>query len=477
MKLEEILGKEEAQKAALLALSPLDGRYSGIAEELRDYFSEYALIKYRVKVEIAWLDYLLTHVSDPAIVNQSHIYIRYKEQIKSIAEAFNLNDALRVKEIEGKTKHDVKAVEYFIAEKIKKLADGLERPELKTLISLVHIGCTSEDINNVAYALMIKDARKEVYIPALNNLIELVGNLAIDFNMLPMLARTHGQPAIPTTLGKEYEVYRYRLSYIAAQLDDFDIAKFNGATGNYSAISVAFPNENWMKKNQEFIESLGLKFNPVTTQIESHDGVCQMLDLIKHINRIILNLDVDKWMYISNEYFKQLVVKDEVGSSTMPQKVNPIKFENSEGNCYISNGLIEGITQKLLRTRWQRDLSDSTVQRNIGMAMGYSLQAIKETLAGLKRCSVNVEKIAADLDQNWSVLAEPIQTMLRKYGDPDAYDKLKAATRGKKMTKEDIHAFVNDLTQLSDEDRSKLLNLTPSTYIGLAANIVEEEYY
>ena len=328
---------------------------------------------------------------------------------------------------------------------------------------------------------MIYDAKKEVLYPAIGELIKVMDNLAEKFSDVPMLARTHGQPATPTTLGKEFKVYGRRLRAQFILLNNlFDNGKFNGATGNYSAIKVAFPSVYWPNEMKGFVKWLDLDFNPITTQIEPHDTTCTMLQYLQHLNMILLNLDVDMWMYISIGYFKQKVVEGEVGSSTMPHKVNPIKFENSEGNVYVADGIMSGIINKLLRSRWQRDLSDSTVQRNIGVAFGYTLQAIKETINGLKRCEANFEAISADLNDNWEVLAEPIQTMLRKYGISDAYEKLKELTRGKKITEEDIHSFVNSLDVLSEEDKATLLNLTPDTYIGFAEDIAllnEAEMY
>lgn len=465
-KLEEDLGNELAKTTSLLALSPLDGRYSKIADELRGYFSEFALIQNRVYVEISWLEFFLMNVEDDSLEERKALFESNRYCISKIIDEFTVADAMRVKEIESITNHDVKAVEYFIGEKLREY-------ELDDLISLVHIGCTSEDINNLAYAIMISEAREGAYVPALDKFIKQLDEFVERYKSVPMLARTHGQHATPTTLGKEIKVYAKRIREASRYLEAYDVGKFNGATGNYAAISVAFPNQNWQKLNKRFVEWLDLDYNPITTQIESHDGVYMLLNDIKHINYIILNMDLDMWMYISVEYFKQLVVKGEVGSSAMPHKVNPIKFENSEGNSYISNGLIDGISGKLMRTRWQRDLSDSTAQRYIGEAMGTSLKLIEEATAGLKRCNANLEKIAADLDSAWEVLAEPIQTMLRKYGIPDAYDQLKALVRGKNITKEDIQTFVEGLDVLSEEDKETLLNLTPNTYTGLAEQIAD----
>ncbi len=463
---QELFGKQLADKVALLALSPLDGRYYPIADELREYFSEYALIQYRVCIEVNWLEFLLEDVDDSSLEQRKQIFKENQDYIDGITEDFSISDAMSVKEIEKITKHDVKAVEYFVGEKLR-------QADLDELVSLVHIGCTSEDITNLAYAMMIKDAKCQVYIPAVNELIDWIESFVERFKNLPMLARTHGQHATPTTLGKEFKVYEKRLKEQIDIIESFchNVGKFNGATGNYSAISVVFPEQNWLQNNEKFVQFLDLDYNPITTQIESHDEVCRLLEAIKHINMIILNFDIDMWMYIAIDYFKQLVIKGEVGSSTMPHKVNPIKSENSEGNVYPANGLLTGIIEKLLRTRWQRDLSDSTVQRNIGSAIGYSLQVVKEATASLKRYDVNVDVISADLEGSWEVLAEPIQTMLRKYGISDAYEKLKDLTRGKNITQEDIHTFVKGLAILSEQDKKTLLELTPETYTGYAEKI------
>ena len=357
------------------------------------------------------------------------------------------------------------------------MAEKLKEMGMDSLISYVHIGCTSEDITNPSYAQMISTALKEVWIPEAEKLIDCISNLAIEYADTAMLAHTHGQPATPTTVGKEFTVYVYRLRQSLENVKSIKArAKFNGATGNYSAISVAFSNVNWPLLSKMFIEEyLGLDFNPVTTQIESHDYICHILDGIRHFNNVLRDFDLDMWLYISMDYFKQIPVKSEVGSSTMPHKVNPINFENSESNIKIGNGICSVLSDELPRSRMQRDLSDSSLQRNIGLAFGYSLQAIQQTIDGLKKVVVNNEKISADLDSRWEVLAEPIQTVLRKYGIPDAYDQLKELTRGKNISKENIQEFVKNLDVLSDKDRKKLLELTPSSYIGLAAKIVEDE--
>ena len=450
------------------ALGPLDGRYSQIGEKLAPYFSEYALVKNRVKVEVFWLKFLLENVNGSDILDAFDI--DRLPEIMAIYTNFSDDSYVRVKEIESVTNHDVKSVELFVAEKLKEMG-------MDSLISFVHIGCTSEDITNPSYANMISSALRDVWIPAAEQLIEKISELAINNANTAMLAHTHGQPATPTTVGKEMMVYVYRLKESLENIKSIKVrAKFNGATGNYAAISVAFPNENWPVLAKCFIEEyLGLEFNPVTTQIESHDYICHILDGIRHFNNVLRDFDLDMWLYISLEYFKQIPVKTEVGSSTMPHKVNPIRFENSEANIKIGNGICSVLSDELPRSRMQRDLSDSSLQRNIGLAVGYSLQSILQTIGGLKKVEVNEDKISADLDSKWEVLAEPIQTVLRKYGIPDAYNQLKELTRGKNISKESIGEFIESLDIISAEDKKTLLDLTPSTYIGLASQIVEDE--
>lgn len=451
-----------------LALGHLDGRYSQIGEKLAPYFSEYALVKNRVKVEVYWLKFLLENVNGSDILDAFDI--DRLPEIMAIYTDFSDASYVRVKEIESVTNHDVKSVELFVAEKLKEMG-------MDSLVSFVHIGCTSEDITNPSYANMISTALKEVWIPAAEQLIDKISEIAINHANTAMLAHTHGQPATPTTIGKEMTVYSYRLKKSLENIKSIKTcAKFNGATGNYAAISVAFPNENWPVLAKSFIEEyLELEFNPVTTQIESHDYVCHILDGIRHFNNVLRDFDLDMWLYISMEYFKQIAVKTEVGSSTMPHKVNPIRFENSEANIKMGNGICSVLSDELPRSRMQRDLSDSSLQRNIGLAFGYSIQAIEQTIGGLKKVAVNTDKISSDLDSKWEVLAEPIQTVLRKYGIPDAYNQLKELTRGKNISKESIQEFIKSLDVISDEDKSTLLALTPSGYIGLAGKIVEDE--
>lgn len=448
-----------------LAICPLDGRYSEIGEALAPYFSEYALVKNRVWVEVNWLVFLIENLEND-ILNDFKDKI---SKILEISENFSGEDFTRVKEIESITNHDVKAVELFVDEKLKE--NNMEK-----LISYVHIGCTSEDINNTSYANMIKESLNEVWIPEAKKLIEVLTEFSKKYADIPMLAHTHGQPATPTTVGKEFAIYVYRLKNSLNNIVEIrQKAKFNGATGNYAAISVAFPDENWEELSKKFVEEkLELTFNPLTTQIEGHDYMCHIFDGIRHFNNVMLDLVRDMWLYISKNYFKQIVIKNEVGSSTMPHKVNPIKFENSEANIDISNNILVGLSNKLPVSRMQRDLSDSSSQRNIGMGIGYSLQAIKQAISGLKRVEVNEEEISKALENNWEVLAEPIQTVLRKYGIPDAYDKLKALTRGKSISKEDIKEFINSLDVISNEDKENLLKLTPKSYIGYAEKLAKE---
>ncbi|WP_288596668.1 adenylosuccinate lyase, partial [uncultured Thomasclavelia sp.] len=420
----------EKQEFECLTLCPLDGRYSGVKDALGEYFSEYALVKYRVFVEIQWLKFLIENVESDVLAKFD---LQDMDKLTTISSEFNYDSFARIKEIENTTRHDVKAVEYFIDEKVDALGFGY-------LQSFVHIGCTSEDINNTSYACMLKYGLKDVWLPKAKEFAAIIDKWAEEHSNDAMLAHTHGQPATPTTIGKEFKVYAYRFLSSIENVEAVKIkAKFNGATGNYSAILTAFPNEDWQVLAKKFVEEyLGLTFNPLTTQIESHDYTCHILDGIRHFNNVLVDFDVDMWLYISMEYFKQIPVKGEVGSSTMPHKVNPIRFENSEANIDMSNNICIALSNKLPKSRMQRDLSDSSSQRNLGLAFGYSLQAINETMNGLAKCVVNKDKLASDLNEKWEVLAEPIQTMLRKYGVPDAYDTLKALTRGKSISKEDI---------------------------------------
>lgn len=450
----------EKQIFESMTLCPLDGRYSGIKEALGEYFSEYALVKYRVFVEIQWLKFLIENIDNEILAKFDK---NEMPRIESISKDFNSESFQAIKDIEATTRHDVKAVEYFIGRTLKEMGYDY-------LVSFVHIGCTSEDINNTSYACMLKYGLKDVWLLKAKEVAHTIDQWAKEHKDDAMLAHTHGQPATPTTIGKEFKVYAYRFMSSIENIENISIkAKFNGATGNYSAILTAFPDVDWQKMAKKFVEDyLGLAFNPLTTQIESHDYTCHILDGIRHFNNVLADLDVDMWLYISMEYFKQIPVQGEVGSSTMPHKVNPIRFENSEANIDMSNHICVALSNKLPKSRMQRDLSDSSSQRNLGLAVGYSLQAMNETLNGLAKCVVNKEKLAADLNEKWEVLAEPIQTMLRKYGVPDAYDTLKALTRGKNISKEDILKFAESLEMLTQADKDTLVNMTPASYIGLA---------
>lgn len=461
-----MMREKEFSQVAPFALCPLDGRYSQIAVELAPYFSEYALVENRIFVEVLWLQFLIEHLEAKSEVLARHNNTHDLVRILVIHQDFNEVSFMEVKEIEKKTNHDVKAVELYIAKKLREA-------DMEDLVSFVHLGCTSEDINNAAYALMIWGGMKTVWLPAAKKLVNRIYSMAERYSHIPMLAHTHGQPATSTTVGKEMEVFDFRLQKVLEQIEAIAIegicAKFNGATGNYSAISIAYPSEEWIGLSEEFVEEyLGLNFNPVTTQIESHDYICELADCIRHFNNILMGMDLDMWLYISMEYFKQLAVEGEVGSNIMPHE----HFRNSEANCDISNALLMALSNKLTKSRMQRDLSDSSAMRNIGMALGYSVQAIEQTIGGLEKVDVNQEKLSQDLNEKWEVLAEPIQTVLRKNGLPDAYDQLKALTRGKGITKEAIQEFVKSL-EIPEDDKEALLKLTPATYIGLAEEIVE----
>ena len=445
----------------LLNISPIDGRYLNKTKEFVDCFSEYALIKYRVTVEIKWLLFLL----DKEIVNDK-ITNEEKNSILSIINKFNLEEAMVIKKIEEVTKHDIKSVEYYLQVKFKEL-------KLERLIPFIHITLTSEDINNTSYNLMIKEGLK-IYLDNLNNLINKLNKLAKEYKKVPMMAHTHGQNASPTTVGKEFKIFEYRLKSITKLIDKLKLrSKFSGAVGNYNCHIIAYPRVNWIKETKEFINSLDLEYNPLTTQIESHDILCVLLSYIKIINNIIKDLNSDMWLYISRNYFKEEKMENEVGSSVMPHKVNPINHENSMANIEISNGLIDALVNNLSISRMQRDLSDSSKLRNLGVLFGHSLISIKETITGLNKIVVNKEILKNELDCHYEVLTEAIQTVLRKNKVPKAYELLKGLSRGKELTKEDIHEFVNKL-DIPEDDKKILLDLTPSDYIGLSTIIVDK---
>ena len=444
---------------ALTAISPIDGRYRSKTESLADYFSEYALIRYRVRVEI---EYFITLCELPLPQLKSFNSALF-EQLRDIYRNFDEASAARVKEIESVTNHDVKAVEYFIKEEFDKIG-GLDDYK-----EFIHFGLTSQDINNTSVPLSVKEALEEVFYPQVEELIAQLKEYAEKWNDVPMLAKTHGQPASPTRLGKEVEVYVYRLSEQLATLRNCKLtAKFGGATGNFNAHHVAYPQHDWRAFGNRFVsEKLGLEREQWTTQISNYDHLGSIFDAIRRINTIIIDLDRDFWMYISMEYFKQKIKAGEVGSSAMPHKVNPIDFENSEGNLGIANAILQFLAQKLPVSRLQRDLTDSTVLRNVGVPIGHSVIAIQSTLKGLRKLILNEEKLREDLENTWAVVAEAIQTILRREAYPHPYEALKALTRtNEKMTEETIHAFVQTLN-VSDSVKAELMAITPYNYTGI----------
>ncbi len=449
----------------LTAISPLDGRYAKTTEPLREIFSEYGLIHHRLIVEIKWLQMLSGHAQ---IREVSILSDEANTMLEKIITEFSIDDALKVKEIESVTNHDVKAIEYFLKEKIK----GNE--ELNNISEFIHFACTSEDINNLAYALMLQQAKASILIPAMDEQITLIESMASQFSGIPMLARTHGQPASPTTLGKEMANVAYRLRRQRDLVSAIKIfGKANGAVGNYNAHICAYPEVDWAAAVQTFIEDMGLAFNPYTTQIEPHDYIAELFDAIARFNTVLLDFNRDTWAYISLGYFKQKVVANEVGSSTMPHKVNPIDFENSEGNLGLANAMLKHLAGKLPISRWQRDLTDSTVLRNIGIGFGYSLLAYSSCKRGINKLEVNETTLARDLNNNWGVLAEPIQTVMRRYGIEEPYEKLKALTRGQdNITAETIRNFIDTL-EIPDKAKSELKELTPATYTGNAEKQAE----
>ena len=444
---------------ALTAVSPIDGRYRSKTESLADYFSEYALIRYRVRVEI---EYFITLCELPLPQLESFNSTLF-EQLRDIYRNFDETSAARVKEIESITNHDVKAVEYFIKEEFDKIG-GLDDYK-----EFIHFGLTSQDINNTSVPLSVKEALEEVFYPQIEELITQLKEYAEEWKNVPMLAKTHGQPASPTRLGKEVEVYVYRLSEQLATLRNCKMtAKFGGATGNFNAHHVAYPQHDWRAFGNRFVsEKLGLEREQWTTQISNYDHLGSVFDAIRRINTIIIDLDRDFWMYISMEYFKQKIKAGEVGSSAMPHKVNPIDFENSEGNLGIANAILQFLAQKLPVSRLQRDLTDSTVLRNVGVPIGHSVISIQSTLKGLRKLILNEEKLREDLEETWAVVAEAIQTILRREAYPNPYEALKALTRtNEKMTEETIHAFVQTLN-VSDSVKAELMAITPYNYTGI----------
>jgi adenylosuccinate lyase len=449
--------------STLTALSPLDGRYRAKVALLADHCSEYALIRERVRVELEWLEALS---DEPRIGEVPPFGAATRELLAQARRDFSLADAERVKAIERTTNHDVKAVEYWLKERFTAV------PEIARAAEFIHFACTSEDINNLAYGLMLDGARRCVLMPALTALIAELRTLAHEHAALPMLARTHGQPATPTTLGKEIANVVARLDRAASEFGTIALrGKINGAVGNYNAHLAAYPEVNWEAIAQRVVARLGMEFNAYTTQIEPHDDLAALFDALSRVNTIVIDLDRDVWGYVSLGYFRQKVSQGEVGSSTMPHKVNPIDFENSEGNLGLANALLRHLAGKLPISRWQRDLTDSTVMRNVGVSLGHALLGYASCRQGLERLTVDPVRLAADLDANWEVLAEPIQTVMRRYGIDSPYEQLKALTRGKAgLTRETLHAFIEALALPADA-KARLKALTPSSYIGNAAEL------
>ena len=451
---------------ALTALSPLDGRYEAKVASLRDYFSEFALIKYRVHVEIEWL---IALSREPQIAECPPFSALSIDALRDAAVKFSTDDAGRVKAIEATTNHDVKAVEYWLRERFHDNAEVMKSQ------AFIHFACTSEDINNLSHALMLKSAMAAVMLPALTRIESALQSLAHTHAGVAMLAHTHGQAASPTTLGKEMANVAHRLQRARKSVADVAImGKINGAVGNYNAHLSAYPEFDWPAFSKQFVEALGLTFNPYTTQIEPHDYMAELFDALARANTILIDLNRDIWGYISLGYFRQITKKGEIGSSTMPHKVNPIDFENSEGNLGLANALLRHMAEKLPISRWQRDLTDSTVLRNMGVGFGYCLLAYVSLSRGLDKLEVNQAKIASHLDASWDVLAEPIQTVMRKFGIDDAYEQLKELTRGKGGIGQDsLHGFIAQLS-IPDADKKRLLALTPANYIGLASELARK---
>ena len=444
----------------LYSISPVEGRYEKITQEIKEFFNEYNLIKYRVIVEIKWLEKIFEYNKEFNI-NYTEKDI---EKLEEIIKEFNIEKAKRVKEIEETTKHDVKAVEYFLREEFKN--KGIEKYN-----NLIHFSCTSEDINNIAYGIMIKNLRDNVLVPNVEKLISTVKEKVKEYADIPMLSHTHGQSATPTTVGKELAIFVYRWNKILNKIKNEQITgKFNGAVGNFNAHLISYPNIDWIKISKEFVQSFELEYNLYTTQIETHDNICMIFSEIKLFNNILLDFDNDMWMYISRNYFLQNNVKGEVGSSVMPHKINPINFENSMANIRISNGILSSFIDNLQISRMQRDLSDSSMLRNIGLAIAYTLISIKQTIIGINKLRVNKEFLEQELDNNPEILSEAIQTILRKNGNENGYELLKELTRGKKVTLEELRDFIQKL-EIDENDKERLLKLKPQDYIGLAEEI------
>ncbi len=445
----------------LTAISPVDGRYGARLSPLKAIFSEYGLIKYRTAVEVAWL---IALSEEAGIAEVPSLSADAKAHLERLVSGFDTTLAQAVKTHEKTTNHDVKAVEYAIKDHIQSHA------ELAKVMEFVHFACTSEDINNLSYALMLKDAREQVLLPTMQQVIDAMTQKTLDYADVALLARTHGQPASPTTMGKEWAVLTYRLARQRAQLAQVPLlGKINGATANYNAHLASYPCVDWTALSKKVINGLGLTYNPYTTQIEPHDFIAEYLQAVERFNTILIDFDRDIWSYISNGFFKQKVVAGEVGSSAMPHKVNPIDFENSEGNLGIANALMAHLAAKLPISRWQRDLTDSTVLRNLGVGIAHSMIAYQATLKGISKLEINEAAIAADLDNNWEVLAEAVQTVMRRHGIEKPYEKLKELTRGNKLNAQGMREFIAK-QELPEEAKAYLSNLTPATYIGNAAD-------
>ncbi|EAR56340.1 adenylosuccinate lyase [Photobacterium sp. SKA34] len=450
--------------SALTAVSPVDGRYGSKTSALRSIFSEFGLLKYRTIVEIRWLQKL---AATDAIVEVPAFSPEANAFLDRVAAEFSEEDALRIKTIERTTNHDVKAVEYFLKEKVAEL------PELHAVNEFIHFACTSEDINNLSHALMLTEAREKVMLPEVRNVIDAIKDLANQFRDIPMLTRTHGQPASPSTMGKEMANVAYRMERQYKQIENVEIlGKINGAVGNYNAHLSAYPEIDWHQYSEEFVTSLGITWNPYTTQIEPHDYIAELFDAFARFNTILLDFDRDVWGYIALGHFKQKTIAGEIGSSTMPHKVNPIDFENSEGNLGLANAIFGHLAQKLPVSRWQRDLTDSTVLRNLGVGCGYAIIAYTSTLKGISKLEVNADALAAELDKNWEVLAEPVQTVMRRYGIEKPYEKLKELTRGKRVDGEGMRVFIDGL-DLPEHEKARLKELTPANYIGDAVKLTD----
>ncbi len=452
--------------STLTALSPLDGRYANRSTPLRPFLSEFALIRYRTLIEVRWLQLL---ADDPGIIGLSPLGSPVKDVLNALIDEFGIEDARRVKALEATTNHDVKAVEYFLREKLEGVAGSAPN-----IIAYLHFACTSEDINNLSYALMLRDTRRRILIPAMKSLISELRNTAHRFADVAMLSRTHGQPATPTTLGKELANFVHRLDTQLATFRDLDIyGKINGAVGNYNAHLAACPNVDWPSLGARFVSSLDLVHQPYSTQIEPHDWIAAYCHSLMRFNSILTDLCRDIWGYVSLGYFRQRANASEVGSSTMPHKVNPIDFENAEGNLGMANAVLGFLADKLPISRWQRDLTDSTVLRNLGVGVGHTLVAIDACQRGLGKLEADQQRIAADLDNSWEVLGEAVQTVMRCHGISDAYEQLKAVTRGRQITRDTLQEFIRGL-ELPDHERARLLALTPGDYVGLAAQLARQ---